>query len=467
MPSVRSSSNSTIIYAHSAGKYYEQMPADSLPRSSRFLPSLLFAVFAVSAAQSPNQPPSATSSFKIEVNRVMVPVVVRDRSGRAIGGLEQADFAVLDNGKPRSISNFMVEQRGALASSVQPGGPAADKPSATSATPPNAVVYPAHTTVFLFDDLHLSYEDLPRVRAAAKAAIPGTLTGTDMAAVVSISGTVNTGLTRDRDKLYAALDSLVPRGIYRADTMECPFIDYYEADLIENKHDPVAIQDANRKYANCDPAINAPRDVGGEANLPTAEHMVEVAARRALERGFQDVQTTYASISSFIQRLAPLPGDRRLILVSPGFLNMERESIDLESRLIDLAIRENIVISALDARGLYTTNITASEHDPSVSGASIVVNTGYRASGMRMAENPMEEIADGTGGTFFHNNNDLNAGLKRMTGEPEYVYLIELSLNGIKADGSYHHLKVKVNRSGADVEARRGYFVPKPAKNTK
>jgi len=445
----------------------ERVNGDVASRKVRIFGSLLLAACSL-VAQTKDEPQSSVPQLKIEVNRVIVPVVVKDRQGHAVGGLEQSDFVVLDEGKQRPISGFMVEQRGALANSGSQKNPTGSPPPATAAADgSDAVVYPSHITVFLFDDLHLSYEDLPRARAAATAALPGALAGTDMVAVVSISGTVNTGLTRDLAKLHDALEKLVPRSLYRSDKMECPNIDYYQADLIENKHDPVAIQDANRKFANCNPALNAQRDLGNEANLPTAEHMVDVAARRALETGFQDVQTTYASIANFVNRLAPLPGDRRLILVSPGFLDVEREALDIESRIIDLAVRENIVISALDARGLYTTNIAANEHSPALSGASLVVNSEYHERGMRLAENPMGELANGTGGTFFHNNNDLNAGLKRMTEEPEYIYLLELSLNGVKADGSYHRLKVKVNRAGVELEARRGYFMPKPAKANK
>jgi len=36
--------------------------------------------------------------------------------------------------------------------------------------------------------------------------------------------------------------------------------------------------------------------------------------------------------------------------------------------------------------------------------------------------------ADGTGGTYFHNNNDLENGLKSLAASPEVVYLLALSL---------------------------------------
>jgi VWFA-related protein len=86
---------------------------------------------------------------------------------------------------------------------------------------------------------------------------------------------------------------------------------------------------------------------------------------------------------------------------------------------------------------------------------------------MNHTESVMAELADGTGGTYFHHNNDLNAGFKGLTAAPECVYLLELSLDGVKQNGSYHRLKVKVDREGAKLQARRGYFIPKPVKAKK
>ena len=59
----------------------------------------------------------------------------------------------------------------------------------------------------------------------------------------------------------------------------------------------------------------------------------------------------------------------------------------------------------------------------------------------------------------------LDGGFKSLTDAPEVIYLLELSIDGVKPDGSYHHLKVKVTPDGLEVQARRGYFLPKPGKN--
>ena len=95
--------------------------------------------------------------------------------------------------------------------------------------------------------------------------------------------------------------------------------------------------------------------------------------------------------------MANLPGQHTLILVSPGFLPVEQEARIQESRLIDLAAQSNLTISALDARGLYTTSLTASED---VHAASIATRGEFVSPEKRAAENAMGELADGTGGTI-------------------------------------------------------------------
>ncbi|MGA8312408.1 MAG: VWA domain-containing protein, partial [Terriglobales bacterium] len=142
------------------------------------------------------------------------------------------------------------------------------------------------------------------------------------------------------------------------------------------------------------------------------------------------------------------------------------ESRAEESQIMDMAAQSNMTVSALDARGLYTTEINASERSKG-SAQTSQLKTEYRRSSMSLNENVMAELADGTGGTYFHNSNDLEGGFKRLAAGPEYLYLLEFSLKGVKQNGTYHRLKVRVDQDGLRLQARRGYFAPKPAKHKK
>ena len=383
----------------------------------------------------------------VNVNRVFVPVVVRDKQGHVVGDLEKEDFTVYDGGKPQIISGFTVEKREVTGSNTVSGA----TPIAASQTE----TLPKRITVYLFDDLHLSAEELAYLKKIDARALDGALVDSGMAAVVSTSGKVNSGLTRDRAKLHDAIMSLKPRSLYTGSAAECPKIEYYEADLIENKHDGAAFGKVLAQVFACDPALDRQRD------LEVAQNMVESAARRVLTVGEQDVQVTLAAIKEFVRRMAKLPGQRTLILLSPGFVSIAPEALDWESQIMDLAVQSNVTINALDARGLYTGVTDIRER-----GGGQIIDLTHLAA-MTRAEEVMSELADGTGGAFFHNSNDLGAGFKSLTDAPDVVYVLELSPDGVKPDGSYHRLKVKMDREGMQLQARQGYSAPKEEKSKK
>jgi VWFA-related protein len=405
---------------------------------------------AMHAQQTKEAPPDPGFTFKSAVNEVVVPVVVTDSHGRAVSDLKKEDFQVFDRNKQQTVTGFTVQKRAATEDNVNVAEP-------TAARPTQAATFPDHFIVFLFDDLHLGVEELAQVQKAATRMLSDSLAPTDMAAVVSLSGT-NTGITRDRGVLQQAITKLHTRGLYQQVESDCPHVDYYQADLIENKHNSSALEAAIQSAQSC--ARFDSRNI--------AEAVVEAAVRQALLIGDQDVRVTLRGIGEFVRRMALLPGQRTLIVISPGFLTMGQEAMIDKSRIMDMAAQANVTISTLDARGLYTTELDASQRG---AGSAHALVTGsmseYHRSSMTLNEAVMAELADGTGGTFFHNSNDLEGGFKRLTLSPECIYLLEFSSRDVKPDGSYHDLKVKIDRDGLKLQARRGYFAAKPAKKKK
>ena len=112
-----------------------------------------------------DSPPAETPAFPSKVELVTVDTVVVDAKGRALPGFTQADFTVLENGVPQTISSFEAVQLPAEAAAP----PTARRlPFSTNQTPE---ARQGRTFVLVFDDVHLSVAQAQR----AKAAIAGFL----------------------------------------------------------------------------------------------------------------------------------------------------------------------------------------------------------------------------------------------------------------------------------------------------
>jgi VWFA-related protein len=433
------------------------------------------------AAPQSNAAASAQGGeFKIQVgvNSVLVPVVVRDGKGKVVGDLKEQDFQLFDQDKAKAIAGFTVQRRAVTANGAA-GAPAASgggtTPFVSSMAPPPVV--PQRFIVFLFDDMHFQPSDLIRIKKVATKMLGESLGETDMAAIVTTSGT-NSGVTRDRAVLDAAVEKISVHSLYQHDGHECPNISVYQADLIVNKHNEQALESGIAAYGTCahvaggggssSPTGN-PSSMGGVAvDSDMASRMVRSMAGQILEMGDRDVAVTLSTVKEYVRRMGQLPGQHVMILFSPGFVTVTQNAMIEKSQVLDLAAQSNVTISAMDTRGLYTTNMDASERG----GASARdLMTGemaeYHSETMTMSEDVMAEFANGSGGKFFHNSNDLEGGFKELTQAPEYLYILEMSLDKVKADGTYHRLKVKVDRDALKVEARRGYFAPREEKKKK
>jgi VWFA-related protein len=423
---------------------------------------LLFAIplsyilpIALTAQNSPHGP-----VIRVQVDSVLVPVVVRDPKGQVASDLTKDDFQIFDNGKLISISGFAIEKRAEIYSrrASEPLNSAPQVSNRLAGAQASASV-PTRFIVFVFDNLHLSVAELMRVEKAASSIFTETMTETDMAAVVSLSG-MNSGLTHDTAKLQEAVSKIRVQQVLRHDDHACPNIDYYQADLIQNKRSEMALEAAEADFITC---ANL---VGQSPNM--VEAFVRSAASKSLINGENDMYVTLTNIREIVKKMCTLSGERTLILISPGFFAQTSSAMAEKSQILDIAARCNVTVSAIDARGLYTTVIDASEQGGS-SGQDLM--TGGRAQRhsdeMNFNEDVMSELAEGTGGKFFHNNNDLENGLKTLAAAPEVVYLLAISLETVKHDGSYHSLKVKVGKKGLKTQARRGYFAPEKEKPKK
>ena len=412
--------------------------------------------------------PDTGLTLRVEVPELAMSVVVRDGHGRAVGGLGETDFRVLDDGKQRDIVGFTVVKATPNGGQTVDSAPAESESVEASA---KAAAAQNRFVIFLFDDRHLNVSDLAITQSAAIKMLDQPLAEGEYADVLSFMG-VNSGFSRDGAALQAAIRKVSIHQATQHIKEDCPDVDYYSADRIINRHDPNEYQIAVRKARDCSEiqTYSATSSTSHEVdNAHTLyERMAAAAAARALAVGDEDARQSLLSIEKVVRAMAKLPGQRTLILVSPGFLSLSPEAMGFKSQVFDEAAGANVVINTLDARGLYVGNVSASEGGSSVFVSQLTGDTSQNhLAAMQANENVMSELADGTGGTFFHNSNDLEGGLTSLAAAPEYLYLLDISLRETKKNGAYHSLQVKVDKPGLHVQARKGYVAPKVEKAKK
>lgn len=385
------------------------------------------------------------ATFKVRVSFVSVRVVVRDQNGKAIPNLKKEDFQLADNRKLQVISTFAVETPGSHVATVKMDNDSG--PAPTEGTPVKAAELPQRFITLFFDDLHLSMQDAMLSRQAATKLF-AAMQMSDRFSIYTSSGQVQQDFTGERGKLEETLQRILPRPLANRTSSDCPPMTYYEAYQIIEVNDPTALQVATSDAAACT------RSSQGAAQI------AQMAAQREYSAGDSETQFSFRNLDGVITRMRSLPGQRIIVMMSPGFFVTPQlhESGDI----IDRATKANIVINSIDARGLYVSSIYDASNGFGGDAATAGIRSSFIMTEESIQSDILAELADGTGGTFFHNRNDIDQGLLHAAQEPEVSYLLGFTPQNLKLDGKYHHLKVTLTgKQKWNLQARRGYFAPR------
>jgi len=415
--------------------------------------------------------------LKTSTNLVVVRVVVRGPDGKSVEGLKKEDFRIFDRGKEQSISQFDVE-----ASSLPSNSTVATK-SAPSTTDSMTVAASSSDRVanfvsLYFDDLNTSDSDLIYARNAVDKYLSTNSRAEDRTAIFT-SAEMLSDFTSDLQQIRAALGKLKVSTRAMTRVHNCPDLSDYQAEEIDQQNPDfseawqMALDEAAKRCkllavddrSGGSMQEDSPASVkaqSGTAGVPNAENqlvnMIRMMARKIVFQTDMQARAYFSQLDRVVDYVAKMPGRKTIILVSPGFLaKNEQDELD---RIVDHAIREQVVISALDPRGLAPPK----ESDASRGYISGRPGSAERLNSRRevVASDILAQVAQDTGGEYFRNNNDLKSGFGELSASTVY-YILAFAPSNLKSDGKFHPLKVELagRQKGFDLQARRGYFAPK------
>ncbi|HKS80401.1 MAG TPA: VWA domain-containing protein [Candidatus Acidoferrales bacterium] len=429
-----------------------------------------------SSSPQPSQRTSSGQVLRAESNMVLVRVVVRDAHGKPVTGLTKKDFEVTDDKKRQAISYFAVEAPG-TADAGAPAAATSGVNAPASGTTNAEAQAPQRYSALFFDDYHMEFGDLVQVREAAQRLLSKTLERGARVAILTASGKPFLEFTDDRQKLLQALSEL--HFDTRFEPKSCPKIPLYFAQMVVND---VGTSSIPSRSSNSGPSIsdislpdpttavneNRPIQLAEliaglqhcPANGPFRDEDIQSRARNMLFEYDLGVQETLIALNNLIRRMSETPGGQRTIaLVSDGFFGRNLQ-YRMDS-LIDNALRSNVIVNSLDARGLFAEppggDISQQALPPEV---QIKIDDMNHLS-KQTDSDPLNEVAQSTGGLFVQNTNDMEVGLAQISSLQTPSYVLGFSPENLKSDGRFHSLHVKVLASGHyNLQARRGYFAP-------
>ncbi|MBE3132077.1 MAG: VWA domain-containing protein [Acidobacteria bacterium] len=384
--------------------------------------------------QAPQQAPQQPT-FRTGISFVRVDVIVSDKDGRPVTDLAQADFEVVEDGKPQRVETFKLVE---ITGIPQPG----DQPPREIRTAYDEELEAARDDVRLFviflDDYHVRRGASMSVREPLVRFINNQVGPSDLVGLMYPLTPVSAiRFSRDRSLLAGAVRKFEGRKF-----------DYTPRNEAEERYSMYPVETVER--------------IRNQVTLSALEGLVIHLG--SMREGRKAVILVSEGFSNYIppqlrDPVAAFPGlgnpNRNRPLAGEGDPNEERAqflgSADLNNELRDVydaANKNNTAIYALDPRGLAPF-----EYD---------INQGIGLqTDRKMLDSTLDSLrvlSDNTDGRAIVNRNDLDGGLKQLVRDSSAYYLLGYNSARAPADGKFHEIKVRVRRPGVQVRARRGYW---------
>jgi len=395
------------------------------------------ALVASLSAQQPQTPPvQSSATFRATTRLVVQTVSVKDKDGRPIEGLTAKDFVVTEAGEPQMISFVEFERlQNAPATTVTvpaPGAstassPAAPAPAAVAITqsqiaapPPGDIKYRDRRLLVLYFDLtSLPPPDRLRAYNGARKFIGEQMQAPDLVAVMGFDGgavRVKQDFTDDRPRLIEVVQNLV---------------------------------------------FGEDKDGDG---LPDPETEGTAFGQDDAEFNILNTDRQLAALQTAMSMLRPLPEQKSLVYFASG---LQLNGTDNQAQLratINAAIRSNVAMYPVDARGLVASAPLGDATRQSPGGVNMF--SGRAAEGLvtrfQRSQDTLYALGKDTGGKALFDYNDLSLGIVQAQQAITSYYIIGYYSTHLAKDGKFRQVVVTLaSGEKADIAFRRGYYADK------
>ena len=383
--------------------------------------------------------------FRSQTTIVQVPVVVADKAGNHIHGLTQADFKVLENGKPQKIASFEEIIRGTIT-----------RPSAVSTAGTFTNVSPDENkprapTVILLDEVNTPFLDQSYARKQLVKYLATHLQPSQPVGLMSLSEkglTSLSGFDTDPQALMAALK----KASGHVSTME------------NYSNDAKAIAATGAAQDSLSHGIGASES----PELVIQRFMLQLDAVDATYNQARAIETTLRAFLEIAWSLSGTPGRKSLVWVTgsfPFYLDSftsvpgDNGLRALYARSLQALNDAQISIYPVDARGVLS--------DPTFSGENTgsLLPAGASDSERQSSMTSLKTFAAMTGGVAYYNTNDLSGAYGRAVQDSSSYYLLSYYLDHRDNKMGWRKLQVQVSRADTEVRARAGFLVTNVSAN--
>ncbi|HEY4836963.1 MAG TPA: VWA domain-containing protein [Candidatus Acidoferrales bacterium] len=368
--------------------------------------------------------PSAQSAVHVTTRIVQVSVTIHDKDGRPVTGLTKDDFTLLDEGQRQQIASFS-EQTNHITTTAATLAPNLFtnrfEQRATAQPPLTVIVLDAFNTRYL--DYRMPCPPPPPYMVCFH---------TVDAIFTQVEKFVAQMQPQDRVALYElTIDKL-----------------YLLQDFTS---DPVALQQAV---------------IRGKEYVPVSFPPSRV---NAADMGAY----TMDAMHTIADRLAKIPGRKNFVWLSTGFPPsrlIEQGKTDETAKALGNA---DLPLSAIDARGLVPlfygqmaggggggggkvdgAGLTTPAQAAGEYGLSAIAG---RIPGLHDFDFT-KDLAETSGGSAFYDTNDFAGVIRKVIDDSASTYILGYYPDHNKWNGEFREIKVRVNRPGLEVRARKGYY---------